>query len=248
MGALCHCSLPSLCFPFTKSRHFGRLSFTVDILPLPYKFVFCKDSFLRFLYLSSSFLLFILCLSPNFTRTNPPYKFVFCKDSFLRFLYSSSSFLIFILRPSPNFTRTNPPYKYIFLAAPVFLFLFLSSIDYTKTHAHLPAITTIMADQQDPNRPKRPPISLPNQPNQLIDDNSGFTPYYMTDEEARKFPGRSTPYLSNMLNHPPEEFPSPRNKFPGSDPIMDARKGVCGILFCKLECCSYADEYGGAGW
>lgn len=92
-----------------------------------------------------------------------------------------------------------------------------------------------MADQQDPNRPQRPPISLPRQPTQLVDDNLNFTPYYVTDEEARQFPGRATPYLSNNLKHPPEEFAGPRNKFPGSDPIMDARKEVCGILFVRFS-------------
>ena len=103
-----------------------------------------------------------------------------------------------------------------------------------------------MADQQDPNRPQRPPISLPSQPSQLVDDNVNFTPYYVTDEEARQFPGRATPYLSNNLKHPPEEFAGPRNKFPGSDPIMDARK-VCGILFVSFSVVRMLMSMG-AGW
>ena len=207
-GALCHCNLPSLYHSFTVSSAMA-------------------DS--------------------NSLSTSPfPYKFVFCKDSFLRFLYSSA--FLFILRPSPpSHGHPSPPYKYIFLAPQIFLFFSFLHRPHTHTHAHLPAITTIMADRQDPNRPQRPPTSLPPQPSQLIDNNLNFTPYYMTDEEARRFPGHATPYLSNSLRHPPEEFPSPRNKFPGSDPIMDARKEVCGILLVSFSVVRMLMSMG-AGW
>ena len=105
-----------------------------------------------------------------------------------------------------------------------------------------------MANRQDASRPQRPPpVSLPRQPNQVVGENSTFTPYYLTDEEARQFPGRATPYLSNNLRHPPEEFAGPRNKFPGSDPIMDARKEVCGSLFISFSVVPMLMSMG-AGW
>ena len=77
--------------------------------------------------------------------------------------------------------------------------------------------------------PTSPPRSvLPPQPNQVLGHNHKFTPYYLTEEEANRLGGQSsTPYLSNNLKHPAEEFPQPRNRFPGSDPIMDARGEVC---------------------
>lgn len=80
---------------------------------------------------------------------------------------------------------------------------------------------------QDPNRPSRPPASFPPQPYQLIDENNNFTPYYVKPGEAKNFPGHVTPHLSNGLKHPAEYFAEPRNQFPGTDPIMDVRMGVC---------------------
>ncbi|KAM0801337.1 hypothetical protein BDR22DRAFT_888645 [Usnea florida] len=83
-----------------------------------------------------------------------------------------------------------------------------------------------MSDQ-DPPRP--PPSSGPpiSQPYQYIDTSEGhqFTPYYKTPEEAAKSPGTWTPHLHNSLSEPPREWPAPRNQFPKSDPIMDAREG-----------------------
>ncbi|KAL9135088.1 MAG: hypothetical protein Q9175_003717 [Cornicularia normoerica] len=80
---------------------------------------------------------------------------------------------------------------------------------------------------QDPNRPSSPPRSRPSfppQPYQVLEAVGGFTPFYVSDEEAKRFPGHITPHLSNNLKHPPENYPVPRNLFPGTDPIMDARK------------------------
>ena len=48
--------------------------------------------------------------------------------------------------------------------------------------------------------------TIPPQPYQILMYDHAFTPYYRTVEEARKYPGPSTPYLHNMLVHPPEEF------------------------------------------
>ena len=80
-----------------------------------------------------------------------------------------------------------------------------------------------------------------------MDEDGKFTPYYLTDEEASKFPGIATPYLHSGLHHPPQEFPSPRNKFPGSDPIMDARKEVCRIFFVSFSVVGMLMSMG-AGW
>ncbi|KAF6231533.1 hypothetical protein HO173_010285 [Letharia columbiana] len=79
-----------------------------------------------------------------------------------------------------------------------------------------------MSDQDPDRSPRR---VLPPQPYQLLDKNDGFTPYYVPPAEANRFPGHVTPYLSNNLKHPAEEFAGPRNLFPGSDPITDARQG-----------------------
>ncbi|CAF9932417.1 MAG: hypothetical protein ALECFALPRED_005285 [Alectoria fallacina] len=80
-----------------------------------------------------------------------------------------------------------------------------------------------MSDQ-DPNHPRRPRFSFPPQPHQLVGPNHEFTPYYVPNAEAHRFSGRATPHLSNGLHHPPQNFPTPRNPFPGTDPIMDARR------------------------
>ncbi|KAL9072140.1 MAG: hypothetical protein Q9161_003761 [Pseudevernia consocians] len=82
-----------------------------------------------------------------------------------------------------------------------------------------------MSDQ-DPNHPNRPPHTFPDQPSQLLDANYHFTPYYVPNAEASRFPGHATPHLSHNLNHPAQYFPEPRNQFPGTDPIMDVRKEV----------------------
>ena len=94
----------------------------------------------------------------------------------------------------------------------------------SPSHLSLP----IMSDQ-DPNR--RPPSSHGppiSQPYQYIDSSDGhkFTPYYKTPAEAAQSPGTWTPHLHNGLSEPPKEWPVPRNQFPKSDPIMDARREV----------------------
>lgn len=102
-----------------------------------------------------------------------------------------------------------------------------------------------MANQEQPPR-----ASFPPQPYQLIGPNHSFTPYYIKPSEAGRFPGQATPYLSSGLHHPAQHFPRPRNQYPGSDAIMDARKGVCKFpsssssSFCTTYCCccSRADE------
>ena len=83
-----------------------------------------------------------------------------------------------------------------------------------------------MSDQ-DPNRPDRPSHTFPTPPSQLLDANFHFTPYYVPNAEASRFPGHATPHLHNSLHHPAQLFPVPRNPFPGTDPMMDVRKEVC---------------------
>ena len=94
---------------------------------------------------------------------------------------------------------------------------------------------------QDPNRPpaSRPLTSLPPQPYQLINEDHTFTPYYPTPTAAQRFaPQHVTPHLSSGLRHPAENFPEPRNLFPGSDPIMDAREEVGWPLCLRLAVCT----------
>ena len=89
-----------------------------------------------------------------------------------------------------------------------------------------------MSDQDPHRRPSShgPPIP---QPHQYIDSSDGhkFTPYYKTPAEAAQSPGTWTPHLHNGLSEPPKEWPVPRNQFPKSDPIMDARREVCDPIF-----------------
>ena len=145
--------------------------------------------------------------------------------------------------PEPNSTGIWP-YKYIVLHPSNILFHFFFAF-HQQQYPALPAIPqTSMAKRQDPNRRSpRPPTSLPPQPSQLLDNHMNFTPYYMTDEEARGFPDHATSYLSNNLRHPAEYFAGPRNRFPGSDPIMDARQEVGCTLSVRLRMVSDADEY-----
>lgn len=121
---------------------------------------------------------------------------------------------------SSNNTIPSPYlYKYPHLSPPSSLFL---------PHQQATQQTFPTMSDQDPSRgPERTPAHLPPQPTQLLDRNYNFTPYYTTHQKAGRFRGHVTPHLSNNLKHPPEEFAGPRNLFPRSDPIMDARKEVC---------------------
>ena len=121
---------------------------------------------------------------------------------------------------SSNNTIPSPYlYKYPHLSPPTSLFL---------PHQQTTQQTFPTMSDQDPSRgPERTPAYLPPQPIQLLDRNYNFTPYYTTHQKAGRFRGHVTPHLSNILKHPPEEFAGPRNLFPSSDPIMDARKEVC---------------------
>lgn len=67
-----------------------------------------------------------------------------------------------------------------------------------------------MSDQ-DPTRPSVPSTSLSPQLYQLLDREDNFTPYYISNTEANRFPGHIAPYISNNPKHPAE----PREKFPG---------------------------------
>ena len=57
---------------------------------------------------------------------------------------------------------------------------------------------------------------------------------YIPSNIAHQFHGHATPHLGNNLRHPPENFPEPRNPFPGTDPIMDTRRKVSDSLCLRF--------------
>ena len=131
------------------------------------------------------------------------------------FLHHSTSPSLPPTTQSPVPTYINTPH----LSPPTSLFL----PQQQTTQQTFPT----MSDQDSRRGPERTPAHLPPQPIQLLDRNYNFTPYYTTHQKAGRFRGHVAPHLSNNLKHPPEEFAGPRNLFPSSDPIMDARKEVC---------------------
>ena len=63
---------------------------------------------------------------------------------------------------------------------------------------------------------------------QIVDKDGKFTPYYLSENDSKRYPGPSTQWLSNNLKHPAEEYPAARLSNNLKHPARSIpRRGIC---------------------